>query len=388
MNPAIAVFIRELKMIFSRRSYIFLFLAWPVIYGLAVGAIYLHRVVTALPVAVCDNDNTALSRTLVRSLSAVRSFTLVERPDDVRGIEQLLADEKVFAAVYIPRYFEADVKRGKQVTVVAWVNGANLLTANICLNDIKTVVGTISAGIRVKYLEKTGAARGRAITQQSPARTDLTKLNNPGYNYLTFLVPGMWLAIIQQIIMLFGALSIAQELDKRTIRHLIGVSRGSIFAMVAGKIGAIMVFAWFYMELYFRIFTPLFGVETRAGAFVMVAYSMLLSVAAIGMGFLFSTALRTRSDAIKGALLIAAPAFLLSGFTWPLASMPLPARVISAIIPLTPYLSGFRKLFAEGAGIASVWQESLALAAMAALCIGLGAWFLKRIVSENCHEGL
>lgn len=386
MNEIVRIFIREVKGILSRKSYLFLFIAWPLLDGIVLGGIYAQKVVVKIPVAVADCDRSSLSRTLVRSLDACRSLEVRYRVNSGDELRELLLSQKAVAGVFIPEGTEREVKRGGQAVVTAFLNGSNLLTANLSLSDLRTVVGTVAAGVKIKYLEKGGASSERALALQSPVKVDLTKLYNPGYNYMNYLAPGIWLALLFQVIMLFGALMIATELDKGTFGELRDISGGNAVAVAAGKFPPYILISLFLLETVFRVFFPLFGIPMKGNVTLLMTYSLLFVLAGLSMGFFLSVLLGNRSDAIKGALLLAAPAFLLSGYTWPLASMPAAIRALAWCIPLTGYLQGVRKVFQQGAGATYLGGEAQALVLIVVVCLGLGLGILAlRLRKEPNH---
>jgi ABC-2 type transport system permease protein len=383
MNAFWAVCRREVRGILDRKSYLFLFTVWPLLLALLLGGIYAAGVVTKMPVAVADNDRSMLSRTLVRSVDACRSFRVAYRVETKEELESLMGRDRVVAGIFIPREFERRVKRGETQVVTAFINGSNLMTANLALADLRYAVGTIGAGVTIKYLRKTGSQRERALALQSPVKTDLSKLYNPGYNYLNFLGPGLWLAVFQQVIMLYGALLIAQELDKKTFGDLARTARHRLLPLVAGKIAPYLALSLVLLELLYRGLFPLFRVEIKAPLALVIVFSLLFALAAIALGFLLSALLRNRSDALKGMLVLATPAFLVSGYTWPLQAMPPYLQGIAYILPLTSFLEGFRKLYQQGAGFGYLAKDLLILGVLCVVYLGAGALCVRRLLKEH-----
>jgi ABC-2 type transport system permease protein len=378
-----AVCMREVRGILGRKSYLFLFTVWPLLLALILGGIYARGVVTKMPVAVADNDRSMLSRTLVRYVDTCRSFRVAYRVETKEELETLMARDKVVAGIYIPREFERRVKRGESQVVTAFINGTNLMTANLTLSDLRYAVGTIAAGVNIKYLRKMGSQRERALALQSPVKSELSKLYNPGYNYLNYLGPGLWLAVFQQVIMLYGALMITQELDKKTFGELARVAQYRLIPLVAGKIAPYLVLSLVLMELLYRCLFPLFHLEIKAPLALVVPFSLLFSLSAISLGFFLSAMLRNRSDALKGMLILATPAFLVSGYTWPIHLMPVYLQGIVYILPLTSFLEGFRKLYQQGIGIGYLAKDLLILGVLCVVYLVAGSLFVRHLIKEN-----
>ncbi len=112
-------------------------------------------------------------------------------------------------------------------------------------------------------------------------------------------------------------------------------------------------------------------------------YTIVFIFAVISLGFLISCALKDRNDAIKGTLLLAAPAFILSGYTWPIQYMPLFIKPVAYIIPLTEFLSGLRKIVFYGAGFKYVAAETTVLLLMVFVYSAIGLMFLKKAIKNE-----
>lgn len=380
------VFAREVRVVFFKKKYLALFIVWPLAYGLLLGGIYLNKVVVNIPCVVYDQDNSKLSRMLVRYVNATRSAEVTSLAVNEEEFKKLLYDQKAVAGIYILAGFQDAVKRGASPGITLFVNGTNLLTANLLISDIRTAAGTVSAGIRMRYLRKTGSSREKAMAAQSPLRTDINKLYNPGINYLDYLVPGMWLAVLQQVFMLFGALFIARETDTGTFQDLLTTADGNLAAIVLGKYAVYFSVSFFILLTYYTLYVPLFALPMHGHVLVLASYSAVFILAVISFGFLFSCAFRTRDDAIKGCLLVGAPAFLLSGYTWPVASMPGWIQPVAYAIPLTTFLAGFKKIVLYGLGAEAVMRETGILLLTAAVCTLAGLPFLAAARRRTLHE--
>ncbi len=257
--------------------------------------------------------------------------------------------------------------------------------ANISVSELKTVLGTISAGIKIKYLRKTGNSMNKALALQAPVQVDLLRLNNPGFNYANYLTPGLWATAIQQILFLIGSLLICREFETGRFRELWETSERNVGAIALGKIAPYFLWAIVLLELFTRVFFPLFDLDIRGSASAMVAYSVSFVIASLCFGFMLSVLLRNSVNALKGVLLVAAPAFIISGYTWPLSQMPFFIRGISSAIPLTTYLKGFRKIYQEGAPIWETLPEIGFLLLIAAVTMTIALILLRRRIRE---EGL
>ncbi|HNW44416.1 MAG TPA: ABC transporter permease [Elusimicrobiales bacterium] len=376
MNKAARTAVREARRLIASRPLLFLLAAWPLFYGLFLGSIYSARVVTEMPAAVCDEDRTAMSRLALRYIDATRSIAVKYRAADAAQLQAYILSGKAETAIYIPRGFSSGIKRGKPGVITAYVNGANLLVANIALSELRTAAGTIAAGARVKFLRKTGSSGAKALAAYAPVKVDSFKLFNPGGNYLNYLLPGIWATILQQLLLAFGGLSLAGEKDEGTLGRARRVAGGPV-ALLAGKA---LPYAAFFM-LVFAVFDlaifPFFSIPRGGSALLLSGLNALFIYAALGAGFLISAASEEGMDALKGVLLIGAPALLLSGYIWPVSYMPWFVKPFALLIPLTHYLGALRTVTQYGAGITYILPQAAALLATGTLCFG-AAWLKLR----------
>ena len=202
-----------------------------------------------------------------------------------------------------------------------------------------------------------------------PVRNDTSKLFNPTYHYGYFLTPGLWISILGQLFLIFGALPLGKHLEeKQTISN--------IFYLIFGKLFVYAIISIIYFEILFQILFPVFQIPFYGNTFGAIALSILFIIATILLGMLMSAITGNRLDALKGCLLIGAPAFLLSGYTWPLDQMPTLMRTISYFIPLTTYLEGFRKIFQQNMKLEFILPFSKILICLALLYFILTCIFL------------
>ncbi len=376
MNGVAATALREMSRLKNSRALLFLLAAWPLFYGLFLAAIYSARVVTEMPAAVCDEDSSYMSRLAVRYMDATRSINIKYRARDAAELKDLLISGKAEAAIYIPRGLSADIKRGKSATITAYVNGANLLVANMSLSELRTAVGTIAAGARVKFLRKTGSSGDKALADYAPVKVDSFKLFNPGGNYLNYLLPGIWAMILQQLLLAFGALALTSEKDEGTLGEA-EAAAGSPAALLAGKV---LPYAAFF-TLIFAVFDlglfPFFSIPRYGSAWLLFCLNALFIYAALGLGFFISAVSKEAMDGLKGVLLVGAPALLLSGYIWPVSYIPGWVKPIAMCIPLTHYLAALRTVTQYGAGLSYILPQAGALALTGTLGLG-AAWLILR----------
>lgn len=341
MSYLVDIIIKELKLIFTNKYYLFLICLWPFIDFIFLGGIYYYGNVQNMPIAVIDKDNTKLSRTISRYFNASYAFDVFYKPENVEELQELFLTNKIFMGVFIPKDTEKNIKKSLNANVTLYINGSNFLTANLSEIEGANIIGTINAGLKNKIMKKRGIQSKQANAMILAIKNDTSKLFNPSYNYGYFLTPGIWISILGQLLLIFGTLTIGKKLEKK--KYICD----NIFYLISGKLIVYTLISVIYFEILFRIFFPAFQIPFDGNTSGAIILSVLFITSTIMLGMVMSAVTGNRLDALKGCLLVGAPAFLMSGYTWPLDQMPVLMRTISHFIPLTAYLEGFRKIFQQ-----------------------------------------
>ncbi len=314
---------------------------WPFIDFVFLGGIYYYGNVQNMPVAVIDKDHSKLSRTISRYLDTSYAFDVKYKLDDIEDFRYLIARNKIYLGVFIPKDTQKNVKKSLPAEISFYIDGSNYLTANLSEIEGANILGTINAGLKNTMMKKKGIQSKQAKAMMLPIQNDTSKMFNPTYHYGYFLTPGLWISILGQLFLIFGTLTIGKDLEKKQYNS------NSVFLFIFGKLFVYTIISVIYFEILFRIFFPAFQIPFDGNTSGAIILSVLFIISTILLGMLMSAITGNRLDALKGCLLIGAPAFLLSGYTWPIQQMPSLMEVISSFIPLSSYLEGFRKIFQQ-----------------------------------------
>ncbi len=341
MSYLVEVIIKEIKLIFTNKYYLFLIFLWPFIDFIFLGGIYFYGNVQNMTIAVIDKDHSKLSRTISRYLDTSYAFDVKYKLDDVEDFRYLIARNKIYLGVFIPKDTQKNVKKSLPAEISFYIDGSNYLTANLSEIEGANILGTINAGLKNTMMKKKGIQSKQAKAMMLPIQNDTSKMFNPTYHYGYFLTPGLWISILGQLFLIFGTLTVGKELEKKRYNS------NSIFLFIFGKLFVYTIISVIYFEILFRIFFPAFQIPFDGNTSGAIILSVLFIISTILLGMVMSAVTGNRLDALKGCLLVGAPAFLLSGYTWPLEQMPTLMKTISYFIPLSSYLEGFRKIFQQ-----------------------------------------
>ena len=366
----------------------------PIFYALLIGFTYKSGKVENIPVIVVNHDNTPLSNQVVEMLQDSKALKILSYINEPANLKDETIRTEAAAVIVIPERFEAMMLQKKYPEVNVYVNTSNVLTANFATKAIQLTLGTFSAGAEIKALQKKGMNADLAKTQFEPFKANYITLFNTTSNYLIFMWPAMMAVVLQQVILLAMAVTFSEEFKRDSfIKDFAGKEKYAVVVM-AIKCLPIWIFAnfnilFFYLcSLYFRIPVP----DNLWNFFLITA---VFVVAATNLGVLVSILVPDALKATQYLMVIASPAFIISGFTWPTFAMPGFIKSFTAIIPLTPYLEALKIMVVQNGSDFLTQKYLIHLLILAwvyfilgwiALKIKIHFLFKKYNISENYQE--
>ncbi|GAA4318339.1 ABC transporter permease [Pontixanthobacter gangjinensis] len=345
----------EFERIFSNKVLLAIFFGAPILYGFLFGFVYEPAKVVDLPLLIVDEDQSPISYKLIDAFDDNEGLKISEVRYVPGNIKEDMPYEEYAAVVSIPQDFEANILQKRHPEVRVDLNMANILNANMASKNIQAVLMTLNAGIEIEGLKKQGYSPEQAMDSYESFKINFNKLYNSAGNYLSFMLPGLLAAIMQQVIFLALALVFARDFEDGYFHELASISKWSPFHILLKALPffvliPVMWFAVAGILEYFRIDGDLFNLP-------MLLLTILLSLAGMGIGMLFSIVFPNQLKATELLMVISTPAFVLSGFTWPSLAIPSGIQSFAKVIPLTHFLSGFRKIAFYGGDLASISTE-------------------------------
>jgi ABC-2 type transport system permease protein len=340
------------------RSMVFAFLL-PVLLTLIFGAA-ISLDVRDIPFAVLDRDRSADSRELVEAFTASGYFRLlgnVERPTDA---DRMLRRGQVRLVLSIPPEYSRDLASGRSPVVQALVDGSDANTATIAIN----YADAVTTGVAARLL-----LRGRTLVP--PIRAEARVWYNESLESARTIVPGLVAVIMAIIAALLTTLTVAREWERGTMEQLAAtpVSRAEV---VIGKLLPYAGIGLIDLTLVTVLGLVVFDVPLRGNVLLLGLMALLFIVGMLGFGIFVSAALRSQLLASQiGLMSTYLPTFLLSGFIFAIANMPIVLRAISYVIPARYFVNITRGIFLKGVGLEVLWPEALGLAIYALVTVTL-----------------
>jgi ABC-2 type transport system permease protein len=354
----IALAAKELRHIMRDWQTLMVILIMPVLmmflYGYA-----LTLDLTRVPVLIEDAMPTPETVRIAHAIDASTMFRVIGTVAAAADPVELFKKHHMKAIVRFTPHFTADLRRGGGGAVVqVLIDGSDPNVGTILMNAFGPVVQKAT-------LDALGLTLPPTVT------VDEVVLYNEEQKSALFFVPGLMAIILLMISALLTSLAITREKELGTLEQLL-VSPVQPREIIVGKILPYLALAAVDGALILLVGYFLFGVHIAGSIAFLTATSLVYIFTALAIGLLVSTIARNQQQAMMIVLpATMLPTIILSGFIFPLASLPWPLRCISAMVPATYYLEIIRSIVLKGVGIAVLWQPLCILAAIGLLLVAV-----------------
>ena len=200
-SPLLNIIKREFDRISKRKTLYVLSIFLPLILVASLALIYKNKVVTDLPVAVIDNDNSEISRMMIRAIDASSSMNVTQRFSNLEKAKEEFRKGNIEAVFVFPNGFSQKIKSGNFSNVSIYKNSSSAIIGTLIYRDSYSIIKTFSGGIQLKKLLGKNLNQHAAMNLINPVRIEANSLYNPNYNYLSYLIPGLATSMLQMIIM-------------------------------------------------------------------------------------------------------------------------------------------------------------------------------------------
>lgn len=303
-----------------------------------VWAVFMRGTATDLPVVLVDQDHTALSRQLGRTLDAMPGLAVRGHADSLEAGRSAIRRGDAEGLVLVPADFSRRLKRGEPGEITAWFNAQYLLTGNLVSRELQTAVLTFSAQVEARGRLARGTPKVAVAIHTTPVAARRDTLNNPYLNYVPFLVAGLAAGIVQMFAMLGAVRVTGREYRDGTALVWLATAGQRIIPAVAAKL-VLPTLACVVMETAFLAgLHGWLGWPMRGNWTVLLLAVVLLVLAYEGLGLLVMGLTANYRLASSVTAFFTAPALAFAGLTFPLGSMPPLAEAWGQSLPLSWFL--------------------------------------------------
>jgi ABC-2 type transport system permease protein len=338
-NPLFSLFRKEVIHILRDRQSLFMVLTMPVLMLLLYGyAITLDM--KQIDMVVADQSGSPESRALIRHLAATDFFSVRVAAGGVNNINSLFQSRKAQCVLIIPSDFAETRRTGKVSQVQLAVDASDPNAANFIQNYVTRAVG----------IYRTGSA--------SLFTLEPRVFYNPDMRSAPFFVPGLIALILLLISTLLTSIAIVREKETGTMEQLL-VSPVKPSQIVIGKVLPYTVLSFLDGLVILVVGSLLFHVPIQGSVALVMLMMLVYVVTGLSLGMLVSTMAKTQSVAMLVAItLTVLPSLLMSGFIFPIASMPMVLQWFSRIVPATYFLEIIRGIVLKGNNLSNLYHPA------------------------------
>jgi ABC-2 type transport system permease protein len=366
MSKALAVCRKELRQIIRDQRTLLILVFVPAFFLLLYGYA-LNFDIRHVRLAVEDRDGTPESRAVVSAFINSGYFDLEAAVYSPRDAERLLDLNEAMAALVIPEGFARDARSGRLTPVQVIISGENANTATTVLGYAGSILRTAGAQL----------APG-GLPAQPRLSVEPRIWYNPELRSTLFLVPGLIAYIAMITAVASTALSIVREKEMGTIEQ-VRMAPMSTSSFIIGKTIPYFLIALASAALIIAASMILFGLPMRGNWLALLLALSLFLAGALATGLLISTASDTQQVAFQLALLISfLPTIMLSGFIFPISSMPAALRFVTYLVPARYFLVALRGIVLKGTELTHLLPQIAALTLYAAAMLGLSSLRLSK----------
>jgi ABC-2 type transport system permease protein len=323
-----------------------------------------------VPTAVFDQSRTQESRQLVNEFVNTGLFDVVDSVNSRDALRERIVAGRASVGVEIPPDYGRKRLKRKPADVLVLIDGSDSSISSQAL-------GAANGVALARSLADLGA--GASFDNMS-IRVHPLLLFNPDSRSANLLIPGLVGILLTFSGTLLAAFAIVREKERGTLEQLM-VTPASPVAVVLGKLIPYLVLAFLQLILILVLMTMVFRVPVHGSVPLLFALSIVYLFALLALGLLVSSWSKTQMEAIQMTQMFLLPSIMLSGYIFPLSSLPAPLRLIAQVLPATHFIKISRGIIIRGAKFLDLWPSVVALLVLALLLVAGSTRAFRKTIS-------
>jgi ABC-2 type transport system permease protein len=366
-----AIAIKEIRQLKRNKRMLYVLFAFPVfllmIFGYAINFDVHH-----IKIVVFDQDKSELSRNFIISLTSSEYFDLVGYISSEDKIQQVLDSKIAQCVIVFPENLSEEFYSKRNASIQILIDGVDANTASLINSYVNVATATYSQKLQARIL----AVSGRHA--YIPVDVHPSFWFNPELNSTIFLIPGLIVMILIITAVISISLSIVGEKERGTIEH-INVSPLTTLELLIGKTIPYIIISLFIAAFILIASYLLFGMSIKGNIFLLFLSTLIFLFASLTLGIIVSSIADNQQVAYQlAALTTLLPSMLLSGFVFPIESMPIILQWITNITPTKFFLVILRDILLKGVGITAFWDQLLYLVIFSLVLLTLAVIINKK----------
>ena len=342
---------KEFYHILRDRRSLFILFGMPIVQVMLFGFAITNEI-NNVDIAVLDHSKDATTKEIIDKIAASKYFSIKQFIDNEAAIEKVFEKGEIKAVLNFESDFSKKLVAENQATVQILTDATDPNTAN--------TISNYTGAILQKYQQELN--KDAAMPYQIFPQTRM--VYNRELKSVFMFVPGVMTIILMLVSAMMTSISITREKEMGTMEILL-VSPLKPFQVIIGKVVPYVFLSVINGVIIILLSIFVFKMPVQGSLFLLGVESILFIINALSLGILISTISTTQQTAMMVSLMgLMLPVILLSGFIFPISSMPLPLQVISNVIPAKWFIIILKGIMLKGVGLAYLWKESLILVGM------------------------
>ncbi|WP_405291330.1 ABC transporter permease [Algibacter sp. Ld11] len=349
---------KEFYHIFRDKRSLFILFGMPIAQIMLFGFAITNEI-NNVDIAILDHSKDATTEEIINKIAASKYFSIKQIIEKESDIETIFKKGKVKAVLNFEKDFSRNLIKERQATIQIITDATDPNTANTISNFVNAI------------LQKYQKDLNKDIEIAYQIVPESRMVYNPELKSVYMFVPGVMTIILMLVSAMMTSISITREKELGTMEILL-VSPIKPIQVIVGK-----VFPYIFLSIINAIVIVLlsvfvFNMPIQGSLFLLATESILFIITALALGILISTISATQQTAMMISLMgLMLPVILLSGFIFPISSMPLPLQIISNIVPAKWFIIIIKGIMLKGVGLQFIWKETLILCGMTVFFIVL-----------------
>ncbi|MFA3781769.1 ABC transporter permease [Melioribacteraceae bacterium 4301-Me] len=378
----ITVFKREIKVISKDVNLIAVLLLAPIFYSFFYSSIYSNKTEENVRIVVVDMDNSSITKELIRNFDAHQKIKVYEVVSDFSNGVKEINTGNAQAMIFFPKNFEKNLKSGKGADLKLYLNSSRFLVSNDINKAINETIAYAGAEIRLKYFLSNSYSYEQAKELIEPIHGEIHPMFSFTETYGDFLIPAILILIIHQTLLIGLSESIAKERELGTLSELFYLTKGNVTDAIHGKGLFYFILYLSYSLFFLTINFKVFSINILGSWFALSLTVVLLIASVIYISIFISSFFKKKIISLQFLTLTSYPVFLISGYSWPIQSMPIYIKVIAYLIPITPFYNAYIRIIRMGASFSDVYLQVIHLLALTILGFAVASIRMKTLFSN------
>ena len=386
-SPFYMVLRRELDRMVSRRLYFGVCIVLPLFCIFFMSTIFGSGQMENIPIAVVDQDNTSMSREIIRQVEAVPTFRVTRHYTDQETARRATQAKEIYGYLVIPNQFEADATAGRDATLSYYYHYALLSVGGEVRGAFETLLRTLSLAPVVVQATAMGLGENQITTFLLPVRSSSHPLFNPDLDYSVYLSQPFFFVLFQVLILLTTVYTVGIEIKFRTADDWLATAKGNIVTAVLGKL---LPYTIIYILIGWLANYVMFGIlhiPFQGSWWLMNIMTVLFIIATQALGLFLFSLFPAISLVISVVSMVGSLGATLSGVTFPVPNMYPLVRDASNLFPVRHFTEMMQTMLYGGGGFIHLWPSAVILCIFPLLALSLLP-HLKRAIESHKYENI